>query len=65
MSFIKALIPGLVLTLIVATILGSNGSTGAFLNIHHTALGGQEFYWSWPLFVVSTGIAWGIFAMME
>lgn len=65
MSFVKALIPGLILTLIVATVMGSNGSTGAFLTIHQTELGGQEFYWSWPLFIASTGLAWGLFAMME
>jgi hypothetical protein len=65
MSFIKALIPGLLLTLVVATLLGSNGSTGAFLNIHQETLGGHDFYWSWPLFIASTGLAWGIFWMMD
>lgn len=65
MSFVKALIPGLLLTLLVATIIGSNGSAGGFLNIHHTSLGGYGFYWSWPLFIASTGLAWGIFWMME
>lgn len=65
MAFVKALIPGLILTLIVATIIGSNGSAGGFLDIHLTAIEGHKFYWSWPLFIAGTGLAWGIFAMME
>jgi len=65
MSFVKALIPALILTLVVATIIGSNGSAGGFLMIHHTAIGTHQFYWSWPLFIASTGLAWGIFSIME
>ncbi len=65
MSFVKALIPGLILTLIVGTIIGSTGSQGGFLNIHHAALAGYKFYWSWQLFVAATGLSWGIFWMME
>lgn len=65
MSLVKALIPGLLLTLVVALVIGSNGSAGGFLNIHQTAIGGQEFYWSWPLFIASTGLAWGLFWMMD
>jgi hypothetical protein len=65
MSFVKALIPGLLLTLIVAVIIGSNGSAGGFLNIHHATISGHGFYWSWPLFIASTGLAWGIFAMLD
>jgi hypothetical protein len=65
MSFIKALIPGLILTLVVATLIGSNGSAGGFLYIHQEAIRGHEFYWSWSLFIAGTGLAWGIFWMME
>lgn len=57
--------PGLLLTLLVATIIGSNGSAGGFLNIHQAELGGQDFYWSWPLFLAATGLSWGLFWMME
>jgi hypothetical protein len=65
MSFVKALIPGLILTLVVATIIGSNGSTGGFLDIHLADLGGHHFHWSWPLFIAATGLAWGILWTME
>jgi hypothetical protein len=65
MSFLKALIPGLLLTLVVCVLIGSNGSTGGFLSIHSQAIQGHHFYWSWPLFLASTGLSWGIFWMME
>jgi hypothetical protein len=65
MPFIKALIPGGVLTWVIALILGSNHSKGGWLDIYRVSPGGIDFYWSWPLFVATTCIAWAIFAMMD
>ncbi len=65
MSFVKALIPGTILTFVVCLIMGSNRQRGAWLEIHHVSIQGFDFYWSWPLFIASTGIAWAIFWMME
>lgn len=65
MSFVKALIPGLILTFVICIILGSNGQSGAWLDIHRVSIQGYNVHWSWPLFLASTGISWGIFWMME
>lgn len=65
MSFFKALIPGVLLTFVVCLIMGSNGASGAWLDIYRVTIEGVRFYWSWPLFTVSTGVSWGIFWMME
>lgn len=65
MSFIKALIPGFLLTWIVSGIIGSNGSRGGMAAIEHTYIQGHGFYWSWPLFLVATGLAWALFWMMD
>lgn len=65
MSFFKALIPGSILTFIVCLIMGSNGASGAWLHIHRVTMQGHDFYWSWPLFTVSTALAWIIFWTME
>ena len=65
MPFVKALVPGLILTFIVCIVMGSNGSTGAWLDIHRIAVQDYTLYWSWPLFIAYTAISWGIFAMME
>ena len=65
MSFFKGLIPGSILTFVVCLIMGSNGATGAWLEIHRVTIEGVNFYWSWPLFFMGTGVSWGIFWMME
>jgi hypothetical protein len=64
-AFFKGLIPGVILTFVVCLIMGSNGSQGDWLHIHRVALQGYNWYWSWPLFFLSTGGASGIFWMME
>jgi hypothetical protein len=65
MAFVKALIPGIILTLVVSLVIGSNGASAGFLDIHHTSLADLEFYWSWPLFMAATGLSWGLLWMME
>jgi hypothetical protein len=37
MDFVKALVPGSLLTFVISMILGSNHSKGAWLNIFHGA----------------------------
>ena len=63
MDFFKGLIPGTILTLIVTAILGSNHFKSGYLYIFHQYIAGFGFYWSWPMFVASTLLAWAIFAM--
>ena len=65
MAFIKALIPGFLLTWIVSGVIGSNGSTGGMLTIQNTYIDGHNFYWSWPMFLATTGLAWALFWMMD
>ncbi len=65
MPLFKGLIPGIILTFVVSLIMGSNGASGAWLEIHRVTIESQHFYWSWPLFFISTGASTGIFWMME
>ncbi len=65
MAFFKALIPGVFLTFVISIILGTNHTSGGWLNVHRITIEGISFHWSWPLFLIATGLAWGIFAMME
>lgn len=65
MAFIKAVALGAFLTWLVALFVGSTGSTGGHLYIQHFILGEYELLWSWPLFVSSTGLSWGILWMMR
>jgi len=63
MNFVKALIPGTILTLVVAGIMGSNHSKGAWLTIEHVYFDTHGFYWSWPLFGAATFLAWVLFTI--
>jgi len=65
MPLFKALIPGVLLTFVVSLILGSSRTKGGWLEVHRITIEGIGFHWSWPLFLLTTGIAWGIFAMMD
>ena len=63
MNLVKALVPGAVLTFVVAGIMGKNHSKGAWLTIERIAIQGTEFHWSWPLFGAGTLLAWVIFTI--
>jgi hypothetical protein len=65
-ALLKALIPGGLLTWIVATLIGSNGSTGGVLHIGRLPpVAHHELYWSWPLFIAATALAWFILLMLD
>lgn len=64
-ALIKAFVPGTLLTWIVCLFIGSAGSAGGFLYIHLLNLGEHHLFWSWPLFIAGTLLAWAILAMLE
>lgn len=70
-AMLKAIPFGIFLTLIVALFRGSGGSSGGLLAIYpfdvQVAEMGLDFrlYWSWNLFLASTGMAFAILLMMD
>ena len=64
-ALIKAVIPGGLLTWIVASVIGSNGSTGGMLHIGKMLVSNHQLYWSWPLFIAATALAWFILLMLD
>jgi hypothetical protein len=64
-ALLKAIVVGLFLAWLVSLFIGSGGSAGGMLYVRHVAVWGYEFYWSWPLFVIGTGLAFGIFLLMD
>ncbi|MGN6356101.1 MAG: hypothetical protein ACTHLU_01315 [Novosphingobium sp.] len=64
-ALFKALIPGALLTWIVSTLISSGGSSGGILNIIHFTVQHHQMYWSWPLFLAATGLAWAILWMLD
>jgi hypothetical protein len=64
-AFFKSVGLGAILAFVVAGLIGHGGGTGGILNVRHVAIEGFKFYWSWMLFVAGTGLAFGIFMLME
>jgi hypothetical protein len=67
MAFVKGLIPGIVISWVISSILGRNHQTDNFLFIHLSNLPGHQlaqytFYWSWPLFFAASVLGWFVFA---
>lgn len=75
MLVIKAMLLGAILTGVVCLVMGSQGSTGGFLYIHAVDVPAAKlhfeqlhnftFYWSWPLFLAGSGLAWAILLMLD
>jgi hypothetical protein len=65
MSLIKAIFLGGFLTWVISLILGSNRQSGGFLSVHNLIIGDYSVYWSWPLFLAATLLAWAILLMMD
>jgi hypothetical protein len=64
-AFLKAVVLGAFLAFIVSLFIGSSGSTGGMLDVRHVMVREVGFYWSWALFVVGTGLSFGLFLMMD
>lgn len=65
MELLKAVPLGVILTWVVALVIGSTGSSGGQLAIHHMQMGEVTILWSWPLFLAGTGLAWGLLIMQR
>ena len=57
---LKAIGLGIIITGCVALVIGSQGSSGGFLQIHTMRMGEVAVLWSWPLFLASTGLFGGL-----
>ena len=65
MEFFKAVPLGGLLTVVVALVIGSQGSRGGQLAIFQAEIYEYDLWWSWPLFFAGTGLAWGLMIMQR
>ena len=65
MELVKALPLGAILTFVVALLIGSQGAKGGQLAIFRAEIYQFDFWWSWPLFLAGTGLAWGIMTLQR
>ena len=64
-AFLKAIVLGIGLAVLVSLFIGSGGSSGGMLNVRMVAIEGFQFYWSWALFLIGTGLSFAIFMMLD
>ncbi|MCX7865054.1 MAG: hypothetical protein N2423_08490 [Novosphingobium sp.] len=65
MTIVRALLPGFILTLVVTAILAASGARGGVLAIQPAPLLDMHIFWSWPLFLLFTGLGWALLSMMK
>jgi len=65
MDVIKALVLGAVLSATLALVIGSQGSSAGPLAIHLVNIADAKLYWSWPIFISGSGLAFGIMLLQR
>ena len=64
-AFLKAIVLGAIFSFAISMVVGHAGGTGGAANVHHYAIQGFRFYWSWVLFLAGGGLAFAILLMLE
>lgn len=65
MDLIKAMSFGAILSATLALVIGSQGSSAGPLAIHAVHIADAKMYWSWPIFVSASGLAFGIMLLQR
>lgn len=65
MDMLKAIVIAAAITTCVAIVIGSQGSSGGQLQIHSFMVADQKLYWSWPLFLGGSGLAWALMLLQR
>jgi thiamine transporter ThiT len=64
-AFLKSIVLGAALAFILSLFIGSGGATGGPLNVRSYTIEEVQFFWSWPLFGIGTGLSFGILLLMD
>jgi hypothetical protein len=65
MELIKAITFSAILTAAIAMVLGSQGTSAGALAVHGVQIAEAKLYWSWPIFLSGTGLAWGLMLLQR
>ncbi|MCK0129718.1 hypothetical protein [Erythrobacter sp. F6033] len=65
MDMLKAFVLGAILTGSIAGVIGSQGASGGPLDVHSMALGDLRVFWSWPIFLAGSGLAWALMLLQK
>ncbi|MGE0774837.1 MAG: hypothetical protein AB7G25_12940 [Sphingomonadaceae bacterium] len=65
-ALLKGIVVGAIGAVIVSLLVHKvTASDGGALDIDLVSIAGQQFYWSWPLFIVLSGFSAALFKMMD
>ncbi|MBV7258600.1 hypothetical protein KCG46_03290 [Erythrobacter sp. WH158] len=62
---LKAFFLGAVLSGAIAGVVGSQGSSAGPLDVHSMTLGDFRVFWSWPVFLAGSGLAWALMLLQK
>ena len=65
MDLWTALTLGAVLSVTIGLVIGSQGTAAEPLAIQLVSLADAKFYWSWPVFPLGSGLAWGMMLLQR
>lgn len=65
MDLLKAFVLGAVLSATIGVVVGSQGTSAGPLAIHLVSLADAKLYWSWPVFLSGSGLAWGLMLLQR
>lgn len=65
MELLKALALGAILSSAIGLVIGSQGTSAGPLAIQLVSLADARIYWSWPVFLSGTGLAWGLMLLQR
>jgi hypothetical protein len=65
MDLWTALTLGAVLSVTIGLVIGSQGTAAGPLAIQLVSLADAKFYWSRPVFLLGSGLAWGMMLLQR
>ncbi|WP_296721836.1 hypothetical protein [Erythrobacter sp.] len=65
MEMLKAFIFGALMSAAIGLVIGSQGTSAGPLAIHMVAIADAKVYWSWPVFLSGSGLAWGLMLLQR
>lgn len=65
MEFLKAFTLGAILSVTIGLVIGSQGTSAGPLAIQLVSLAEAKIYWSWPVFLSGSGLAWGLMLLQR
>lgn len=65
MELLKAFTLGAILSATIGLVIGSQGTSAGPLAIQLVSVADARIFWSWPIFLSGSGLAWGLMLLQR